>query len=379
MEAALVAAASEYGIAPEEVNYRVIEKKHGFLKVRRNTVIEVDPNQPKKEAGEPEELSLPTRTGPMPPPPKAKEEEEETEETEEEVSAEHEPAEEDVGERPEDEVVEALEAEEDEMEERVAGEAVEPTTSRPALRPRQRGDLSRSRAAEIEEERKAQEEEGRLRAAEELGGEEKDKKKERRKKAPVQRKGREKREERGAERQRPAERAETDAPKRMPEPEPEPIEKRQDKAEGELADAAYEATEWLLDLVDLDVDPEVYTGEDRLEVELRGPDREFLVEDNGKILSAMEHLIPRAMRGICGDSCAIRVDSENFQEKREERLRLEASRLAAKVRREGQPAVMEAMDPGDRRIVHIALSDDPEVTTRSLGDGYFKRVKILSR
>ena len=45
-----MAAASHYGIAPDELAYREIEKKHGFVRVRRNAVIAVDPENPRKAA-----------------------------------------------------------------------------------------------------------------------------------------------------------------------------------------------------------------------------------------------------------------------------------------------------------------------------------------
>ena len=159
--------------------------------------------------------------------------------------------------------------------------------------------------------------------------------------------------------------------------EPKPIEQRLEKAQGEKAEAALESTEWLLDLVDMDVDGAVYEGDDRIEIELRGPDRKYLVADDGKVLSALEHLVPRVMHGVCGEALPVRVDSENFQELREDRLRGLAWETADEVRREGQASILNAMDPADRRIVHLALSDDPEVTTRSLGDGFFKRIKVL--
>ena len=73
---------------------------------------------------------------------------------------------------------------------------------------------------------------------------------------------------------------------------------------------------------------------------------------------------------------AVRVDCDNFHEIREERLRSLAQQVAEEVRRRGKPRVLEPMNPGDRRIIHTTLADDPNVDTESEGDGYFKRIMV---
>ena len=101
-----------------------------------------------------------------------------------------------------------------------------------------------------------------------------------------------------------------------------------------------------------------------------------LIADEGKVLLALEHLLPRVLHGVAGETYACRVDTENFQEGREERLRRKALAVAEEVSDSGRPEILEAMDPADRRIVHLALNDSEEVGTKSLGSGYFKRVKV---
>jgi spoIIIJ-associated protein len=358
LEAALVSAASEYGIAPEQVNYRVLEKRHGFLKVRRNVVIEVDPETPVKSAAPGTARALPgrdsreVRSG-------------EARGTDEERGAP----------RAVDEPAEEREA----APRRGGSEVPETGTSapgvgedRPPLRPRRRGEggavEAQKREREGPKERKQAGGGGASRGAAEPAS----RRRGRRREEPERVREEDREPGRGGGREVGRRRR----PRLEP---PRPIEERLEKAQGEKAEAALEATEWLLDLVDVDVDAEVYEGEDRFEVELRGPDRDLLIPDNGKLLSALEHLIPRVMRGVCGDAHPVRVDSENFQEQREDRLRELAWDMADQVRREGQATILEAMDPADRRIVHIAISDDPDVTTRSLGDGFFKRVKVLPK
>ena len=71
-----------------------------------------------------------------------------------------------------------------------------------------------------------------------------------------------------------------------------------------------------------------------------------------------------------------RSTADDFQVLREEQLRVEAIRAADRVRRDGKTVKLEPMHPADRRVVHLALVDDPAVETESLGRGYFKRVMV---
>lgn len=157
---------------------------------------------------------------------------------------------------------------------------------------------------------------------------------------------------------------------------PQPAIERYPPATGEMAQAAAEALEVLLGVAGLELESAILQGDDHLAVELWGRDQEALLDDRGKLLLAIQHLLPRAIRGIAGSSVACRVDSDNFHEIRQERLRDLAQQAAAEVRRRGQPRTLEPMAPDERRIVHLTLADDPAVTTESQGNGYYKRVSI---
>lgn len=368
LEAALVAAASEYGIPVDEVAYEVVEKKHGFLRVRRNVVIRIDPDNPRRAEDAPPAVEPEPAGRRMPPaPPRQQDDEEDdqdaADETDDEPEDDSEEADdtepEDVEDEDDEEDSDEEDSEdsededgddEDEDEEEVA--AVEPP-----------GGRRRRRAPTPEPEDEEDEEEDDFDDDEEDEDEDGDDEDDEPRGRGDRRRGRRRRHRRRA--PRPEE------PKPIP-----PIEKRLQKAKGKLADAALESTDWLLDLLDLDVDAEVYKGDDRLEVEIRGRDREKLIDEEGKALSALEHLIPRVMHGVLGETTAIRVDSENFQEGREERLRQKAMQMAFEVRESGKAEVLEPMDPADRRIVHLAVNDEAGVGTKSLGGGFYKRVKI---
>lgn len=146
----------------------------------------------------------------------------------------------------------------------------------------------------------------------------------------------------------------------------------------EILEIAQGALRQLLELADLEVSAEMVLADGRLEVEIEGVDQELLVEDEGQVLLALQHLLPRVMYGELGRIVPCRFDSGGYQRRKEERLRGLARRVAEEVVSRGGTRTLRPMNPADRRIVHITLADDPDVETESHGNGYFKRVNISS-
>ncbi len=141
--------------------------------------------------------------------------------------------------------------------------------------------------------------------------------------------------------------------------------------------ALEQAIDELNGFMGMELDSSIERDEEGFEVELSGPDSADLREDWGRGLAAAEHLLSRMVRGLSGRGILCRVDSEGFREGHEERLTALAQDAAADVRREGRERRLEPMNPADRRLVHMALADDPSVRTESDGSGFMKRVRIL--
>jgi spoIIIJ-associated protein len=148
------------------------------------------------------------------------------------------------------------------------------------------------------------------------------------------------------------------------------------EARGPLADATRDALDRVLDLAGLDLGYTVLQGDDRLEIDLSGGDESLLVAEGGELLRAIEHLVPRMVRTLSGEPVNVRVDAADFHEIHEEQLRTLAQRMASEVRRSERPRTLEPLSPADRRIVHITLADEPRVTSMSEGTGYFKRIVV---
>jgi spoIIIJ-associated protein len=157
------------------------------------------------------------------------------------------------------------------------------------------------------------------------------------------------------------------------EPEEEPEEEVNIE---EFIDAAKRGLEEIMGFAKLDLEAEIKEGDECLEIELDGVDRERLVEDRGNLLLAIQHLLPRLIRGYAGRSIPCHVDSKNFHAEREVKLRKLAEDSAAEVVERQRPRTLPPMNPAERRIIHVTLADNKEINTESQGRGFFKRVAI---
>jgi len=144
--------------------------------------------------------------------------------------------------------------------------------------------------------------------------------------------------------------------------------------EAELA--AVEAAARLLALAGLELTARVTRGDERLEVELEGSDRGRLEGLGLPFLEEFEHLLPRAIHGLCGHLVRVRVDGAGLRTARERELIARAETAAERVVTGGEAELLEPLNPAERRIVHQTLSAHPGVDTESLGDGHLKRIRI---
>jgi spoIIIJ-associated protein len=127
----------------------------------------------------------------------------------------------------------------------------------------------------------------------------------------------------------------------------------------------------------LAVSAEIEDGPEAVIVHLRGDDREFFLEPDGQaeVLRATEHLLLR-LYGAALQPRALRLTGEGFRERRDEALAAEARRVAAAVRGDGVARTMPPMNAYERRVVHVALQDEPGIRTASSGEGAERRLTV---
>lgn len=126
----------------------------------------------------------------------------------------------------------------------------------------------------------------------------------------------------------------------------------------------------------LDVTMEKMTNEERILLNLRGRGLGILIGKHGQTLNALQYLTNLAAGRLYHHRYFVMLDVENYRSRREQTLTALARRLAEKAKRTGQPVELEPMEPGERRIIHLALQHDPDVATDSEGEGSYRHVVI---
>ncbi|HEX6174407.1 MAG TPA: RNA-binding cell elongation regulator Jag/EloR [Candidatus Binatia bacterium] len=117
---------------------------------------------------------------------------------------------------------------------------------------------------------------------------------------------------------------------------------------------------------------------DEIVLEVVCDDSGLLIGRKGQTLEALQYLVTR----IAGDRQGsegphILVDVENYRQRRKKSLEDMALRLGEKAKRQRKTVTVDALSAADRRIVHAALQDDPWITTKSLGQGSYRRLLII--
>ena len=134
--------------------------------------------------------------------------------------------------------------------------------------------------------------------------------------------------------------------------------------------------ESLLDRMGFVADFDLVT-EDPLSYNITGDDDfERLIGQAGETLRSFDYLVNLIVGRRLGQSCRVRVDVNGYRRGRTDQLVELARTLADEVRETKEPVTLEAMPASERWVVHDALTDDPDVRTYSVGDGYERRVVI---
>ena len=118
---------------------------------------------------------------------------------------------------------------------------------------------------------------------------------------------------------------------------------------------------------------------DATRINLEGEDGGVLIRRGGEGLQALQHLVATAFRRQLGDDNRIVIDCNGFRRDKDAELRQMAKFNAERARSMGMPQEMGPLNPYERRIVHLAIAEDPTVTSESIGDAFMKTVIISSR
>lgn len=161
----------------------------------------------------------------------------------------------------------------------------------------------------------------------------------------------------------------------------EPESEQPDRPSGSLEEQSREAAELVADMLKLMEEPaEVALGEQDAEgisIEIKGDGSGILIGRHGQTLDAMEYLVNRVLARRTKNPVPVILDVAAYRARRRQQLERMALSMGERAKRERKPVALEPMPPRDRRVVHLALKDDPLITTRSVGNGYLRSLEIL--
>ncbi len=113
-----------------------------------------------------------------------------------------------------------------------------------------------------------------------------------------------------------------------------------------------------------------------MDIDLCGDDMGVLIGKRGQTLDSLQYLVSLVVNKEAESYIRVKVDTENYRERRKETLENLAKNVAYKVKRTRRPVSLEPMNPYERRIIHSALQNDRYVTTHSEGDEPFRKVVV---
>ncbi len=109
---------------------------------------------------------------------------------------------------------------------------------------------------------------------------------------------------------------------------------------------------------------------------LRGEFEENLTGADGKVLDSLQYLLRKIISRKVPERLRISINVGDFRERRLEDLKVRAVDMAAQVKEDGKTQVLPALNPAERRVIHMILQEDKEIRSRSVGDGLFKKILI---
>jgi spoIIIJ-associated protein len=190
-------------------------------------------------------------------------------------------------------------------------------------------------------------------------------------------------------------------PVAAPKPQPERLDKQREPAPVQVAslsrdaesrpeqDALLDRTESvvskMLHLLNLQAQVSAHYGsnerDDRhnIHVDIRGNDLSVLIGRRSETLSAFQYIASLIVGKEEQQFVQLTVDVEGYRDRREKQLIQMAQRMAAQVAKSGRRQTLEPMPSAERRIIHIALRDHPDVKTESTGEEPYRKVMILPK
>lgn len=128
--------------------------------------------------------------------------------------------------------------------------------------------------------------------------------------------------------------------------------------------------------IEAKIDIDYKEEENKMDINLEGPEMGILIGKRGQTLDALQCLVKQFVDKESGVRISVRLDTENYRARRKDTLENLAKNIAFKVKRNRKSITLEPMNSYERRIIHSALQNDKYVATRSEGEEPYRKVVV---
>lgn len=151
------------------------------------------------------------------------------------------------------------------------------------------------------------------------------------------------------------------------------------RAKSSVDDIAKDFLKEVFEAMDLTVVINVKYDEENsaMDIDLSGDDMGVLIGKRGQTLDSLQYLVSLVVNKNVENYIRVKVDTENYRQRRKDTLENLAKNISYKVKRTKRPVSLEPMNPYERRIIHSALQNDKYVTTHSEGEEPFRHVVVV--
>ncbi len=132
----------------------------------------------------------------------------------------------------------------------------------------------------------------------------------------------------------------------------------------------------ILKEMNIEAELDIEQHDDVLNINMNGEDMAILIGKRGQTLDSLQYLVSLVVNKNKDEYLRVVLDTENYRAKRKETLESLAEKLASKVKKSRKNVILEPMNPYERRIIHSALQNNPNVSTKSEGDEPYRKVVI---
>ena len=149
----------------------------------------------------------------------------------------------------------------------------------------------------------------------------------------------------------------------------------------EVEEAAKKFLGEVFDAMEMEVivDARYDDAEKALDVDMRGEEIGILIGKRGQTLDSLQYLVSLVANKESEKYFRVKLDTENYRERRKETLESLAKNIAYRVKRTRKPVSLEPMNPYERRIIHSTLQNDKYVSTKSEGEEPFRHVVVFMK